>query len=130
MKEKWKTLEFKLYILSFSFFKAILYSYELWTPQFLVQAGFAHYSGYVPMVFDISTLFGSYLMGKLYEEDSTEGGQQKGVLQLMKSFKFCIAAFFISLAALLYLLAPPNIVMYFGLAVFMGLFLGGVYNSL
>jgi len=52
--------------LSFSFFKAILYSYELWTPQFLVDAGFANFSGYVPMVFDISTLFGSYLMGKLY----------------------------------------------------------------
>jgi hypothetical protein len=33
-------------------------------------------------------------------------------------------------AALLYLIVPPNLVMYFLLAVFMGMFLGGVYNSL
>ena len=67
IKEKWNNLEFKLYILSFSCFKAILYSYEFWTPSFLVNAGYAQYSGYVPMVFDISTLLGSYFMGKLYQ---------------------------------------------------------------
>lgn len=61
-----------MYILSFSFFKAILYSYELWTPQFLVDVGYKQYSGYVPMVFDISTLVGSYVMGKLYEDETTE----------------------------------------------------------
>lgn len=32
----WSHTEFKLYILSFSFFKAVIYSYELWTPKFLV----------------------------------------------------------------------------------------------
>jgi len=53
--------------LSFSCFKTILYSYELWTPSFLVDAGYARFSGYVPMVFDISTVFGSYLMGGLYQ---------------------------------------------------------------
>jgi len=36
----------------------------------------------------------------------------------------------ILIAALLYLIIQPNIYIYFGLGVFMGMFLGGVYNSL
>ncbi len=46
---------------------AVLYSYELWTPKFLVEVGYKDYSGYVPMVFDCSTLFGSFVMGHLYK---------------------------------------------------------------
>ena len=60
--------EFKLYILSFSLFKAILYSYELWTPKFLSDTGYKDYSGYVPMLFDIFTLFGSFVMGMIYQK--------------------------------------------------------------
>ncbi len=66
----WSQTEFKLYILSFSLFKAILYSYELWTPKFLSDNGFEEYSGYVPMLFDIFTLFGSFVMGVVYQKES------------------------------------------------------------
>ena len=66
----WRQSEFKLYIMSFSLFKAILYSYELWTPKFLSDNGFAEYSGYVPMLFDIFTLFGSFVMGMVYQQES------------------------------------------------------------
>ena len=69
-RRTWSNTEFKLYILSFSFFKAILYSYELWTPKFLADNGFKDYSGYVPTLFDISTLFGSFLMGIIYQKES------------------------------------------------------------
>jgi len=56
--------------MSFSLFKAILYSYELWTPKFLSDNGFGRYSGYVPMLFDIFTLFGSFAMGMIYQWES------------------------------------------------------------
>ena len=69
-KKTWSQTEFKLYIMSFSLFKAILYSYELWTPKFLADNGFEDYSGYVPMLFDIFTLFGSFVMGILYQHES------------------------------------------------------------
>lgn len=48
----------------------------------------------------------------------------------IKTYKFTIASVMILIAALLYLVAQPNIYLYFGLGVFMGMFLGGVYNSL
>jgi MFS family permease len=67
-KKTWSQKEFKLYIMSFSLFKAILYSYELWTPKFLADNGFKDYSGYVPMLFDIFTLFGSFVMGIVYQK--------------------------------------------------------------
>ena len=66
----WGQTEFKLYIMSFSLFKAILYSYELWTPKFLADNGLEEYSGYVPMLFDIFTLFGSFVMGIVYQQES------------------------------------------------------------
>lgn len=36
----------------------------------------------------------------------------------------------ILVAALMYLIVKPNIYVYFGLGIFMGMFLGGVYNAL
>lgn len=81
------------------------------------------------MVFDISTLVGSFLMGKLYENNQSNS-EHKNISENLKSYKFFISSIFILLAAILYLLAPPSIYLYFSLAILMGMFLGGVYNSL
>lgn len=51
-------------------------------------------------------------------------------MQIAKSYKFTIASLFILTASILYLVVPPNIVLYFLLASLMGVFLGGVYNAL
>lgn len=83
------------------------------------------------MVFDISTLIGSYVMGRLYEDDAINDSEvSKTCMETIKSYKFTISSVMIMIASLLYFIVQPNIYLYFGLGVFMGIFLGGVYNSL
>lgn len=36
----------------------------------MADNGFKDYSGYVPMLFDIFTLFGSFVMGIVYQQES------------------------------------------------------------
>ena len=124
----WANTEFKLYILSFSFFKAILYSYELWTPKFLSDNGFKEYSGYVPTLFDVSTLFGSFLMGVVYQKESLQ--DSKAQQTLLSKYKFFIPALIIIVVCSMYIFMPGSLALYFILGALMGFFLGAIYNSL
>lgn len=133
-RRTWKHTEFKLYILSFSFFKAVIYSYELWTPKFLVEVGFANYSGYVPMVFDFSTLIGSYIMGHIYKAESNndmaKNDTSSRAIYFLNKYKFFVPGIIVVIVSFCYMLAPSLLAVYFVFGALMGMFLGAVYNSL
>lgn len=117
--------------MSFSLFKAILYSYELWTPKFLADNGFEDYSGYVPMLFDVFTLFGSFVMGVVYQSESKRIEADSEVnLGFLSKYKFFIPAILVILICSCYIFVPGSLAVYFILGGSMGLFLGAIYNSL
>ena len=88
-------------------FKAILYSYELWTPKFLSDNGFAEYSGYVPMLFDIFTLFGSFVMGIVYQQESKrDANVEEGFLS---KYKFFAPAVLVIIICSLYIVVPGSL---------------------
>lgn len=117
--------------MSFSLFKAILYSYELWTPKFLSDNGFEEYSGYVPMLFDVFTLFGSFIMGVVYQKESKKIEKDADVdLGFLSKYKFFIPALLVIIICSCYIFVPGSLEVYFILGASMGLFLGAIYNSL
>lgn len=116
--------------MSFSFFKAILYSYELWTPKFLADNGFKDYSGYVPMLFDIFTLFGSFFMGYIYQKQSKRDEDSTRKVSFLSKYKFFIPALLVIIICICYIFVPGSLTVYFILGASMGLFLGAIYNSL
>jgi hypothetical protein len=82
------------------------------------------------MLFDIATLFGSFIMGKLYEDFTDFNESTQRFIGFLKIYKFLIASLCIIVISLLYLFVHGSLMVYFLLAVLMGFFLGAVYNSL
>lgn len=82
------------------------------------------------MVFDVSTLFGSFAMGQLYKDYGDMSGSKKVLLQFTMKYKFFIPSLLVILASLCYIFLPSSLSIYFILGASMGLFLGAIYNSL
>ena len=80
------------------------------------------------MIFDISTLIGSCIMGNLYEEKYNN--KHSNAFTCIGDYKFFISSVFIIIISGLYVLCRANLIVYFVLAILMGIFLGGIYNAL
>lgn len=48
--------------------KAILYGFLLWMPTYLAHNGFASYTSIIPIIFNVGTLLGSFILGHFYED--------------------------------------------------------------
>ncbi len=58
-------VDFRLFIFSYIAMKAAVYSYLMWYPIYLYSEGFQNVSGYVSMLFDFASIFGSTSIGRL-----------------------------------------------------------------
>lgn len=86
------------------------------------------------MVFDCSTLVGSYIMGHIYKSESNMDGEKnemtKKAVYLMNKYKFAVPGIIVVIVSFSYMLAPSSLAVYFIFGALMGIFLGAVYNSL
>lgn len=55
-----------MYLLSMGLLKSILYGFLLWVPTFLSHRGLGDYSGWLPILFNLSTVVGSAALGSFY----------------------------------------------------------------
>lgn len=63
------TWDFRLFIFNSTCMKVLNYSFLFWYPTYLYVQGFKKISGYITMLFDLTSILGSYLIGKMMMYD-------------------------------------------------------------
>jgi hypothetical protein len=82
------------------------------------------------MLFDIFIMIGAGIMSKIYKKEGKAQDKNPGEISFLSKYKFVIPAIIVVFCCVGFIILPGSLMVYFGLAAVMGLFLGSVYNSL
>jgi hypothetical protein len=112
--------------------KAILYGFLLWMPLYLMREHMSMYASTIPIVFNLGTLVGSFILGSLYEELETgeEPSAWNSLKANLKKYNLAYSCIIVSVCMGIFAIIRVNMALYFLLSVISGFFLGGTFNML
>lgn len=70
LKQFVSTLDSCLLLIITCVYKSIIYTFLLWLPIYVTSKGYSNQSAFVSIVFNLSSVIGTGIIGKLYESKS------------------------------------------------------------